>query len=125
MKYIMYETADGKRIPFIFPDFLVHAQVADRLGTLLQLSRAKPVSAGSIGTVVVAGISEGSESLALTSDPADATVINCYDYLHGLPNPNAESMSRQILQGAVIALNDAFVGDVGAEYPETDDEARR
>lgn len=89
MKYIMFEinAAAGKRkVPIIFPDSLVHSMVADQFERVLRYTfkgcSAKAVSAGSIDFV---GRCHGdSETMKLKSDKADSSVINAYDYLHGV-----------------------------------------
>lgn len=105
MKYVMFqgEMKGGmkQKIPIIFPDFMVHADVAEYMTYLLEQKHGyqnlRPVSAGSIvlgGTYgtennkisVVDGVetSGKSDSLKLKSDPNDAAIISMYDYMYGL-----------------------------------------
>ncbi len=96
MKYVMIEIpAHGempaRRVPVIFPDLLVHADVAHAMelvvkSTLVPKARVKPrtTSAGDcrLDNVLCGG---GSESLKLESrERLDARVIEMYDYLHGI-----------------------------------------
>jgi hypothetical protein len=69
MKYLMYKV-DGVHFPILFPDVLTHANVADRVSTLLVFSRGTLVSAGTV-TCDVTAVSGESVSCNVTSDPAD------------------------------------------------------
>jgi hypothetical protein len=96
VKYIMFElTLDGvtRYVPVIFPDILVHADVAKRVGACEPLrGKAKVRSAGSIqweadqwqmpARVVCSG---SSETLDVTADPNDGRIIENYPHLHGIP----------------------------------------
>lgn len=70
MKYVMLETADGQKLPIIFPESLVHADVADVVGRLVDRTltkqlgkrRALPKSAGFIA-IHDCDVSGASESL--------------------------------------------------------------
>lgn len=96
MKYVMIEIpAHGelpaRRVPVIFPDSLVHADVAAAMeavvkSTLVPKARVKPktTSAGEcyLDNVKCHG---SSESLNLEArERLDARVIEMYDYLHGI-----------------------------------------
>lgn len=90
MKYIMFLAKIGKveqKIPFIFPDIIVHAEVVKYMKYVIKCScgfeDVEPISAGNFD--VVAGVCSGvSESLKLESDVEDASVILAYDYYHGI-----------------------------------------
>lgn len=96
MKYVMIEIpAHGelpaRRVPVIFPDLLVHADVAHAMelvvkSTLGPRVRVKPktTSAGEcrLDNVLCHG---SSETLGLESrERLDARCIEMYDYLHGI-----------------------------------------
>lgn len=89
MKYVMFEVngEGGKRkVPIIFPDSLVHSMMAEQFERVLRYTfkgcMAKPVSAGMVS---LTGQCHGeSETLKLKADKADSSIINAYDYLHGV-----------------------------------------
>lgn len=86
MKYIMFESVDQdgltRAVPVIFPDFLVHAEVAGRLRGLVP-GITRVVSAGT-ALVNVDATTEGSETLGVRARDKDSRIINMYDYLHGI-----------------------------------------
>lgn len=91
MKYIMFDTKDGRKLPVIFADDLVHADVAlvmARAGRELGLF---PSTAGFVTMGVVATFGE-SETLKMKSNPKDATTINVYDYEKGRETPMTEHL---------------------------------
>ena len=78
MKYIILEAANGMPLPIIFPDQLIHAEVAVFMAELTEATIgqiAKPVSAGHIamGTDFTCG--GGSDTLAMKSRPQDEAII--------------------------------------------------
>lgn len=96
MKYVMIEIpahgeAPARRVPVIFPESLVHADVAVALERVVKSTLApkarvtvKATSAGMcrLDNVLCHG---ESETLQLKSrERADAQVIEMYDYLHGI-----------------------------------------
>lgn len=97
MKYVMIEIpAHGempaRRVPVIFPDLLVHADVAHAMelvvkSTLMPKTRLKPktTSAGEcrLDNVLCHGESESLGGLQ-SRERLDARVIEMYDYLHGI-----------------------------------------
>ena len=86
MKYIILQTKDGRKIPIIFPDFMVHSEVANKIGEILSLTNStKVVSAGEI-KISVQNCSGKSETLGVGVRKGDATLIHEYDYFHGFPN---------------------------------------
>lgn len=91
MKYVMLQfTKVGLKchIPIIFPNILVHKDVADYMIVLLSHKHqwdAKAVSAGEvcfIGNRVV--VSGESATLGLKAKPEDAYLIQMHDYNAGL-----------------------------------------
>lgn len=84
MKYIMFQDVDGRKIPFIFPNNLVHSQVAEVIKPLL-LRNSKIVSAGEI-KFSVKNCNGNSETLRVGVLKGDANIIHEYDYCFGFPN---------------------------------------
>lgn len=93
MKYIMFEQEIGeikRKIPFIFPNFLVHQDVAAVTKVLLdetfKNSKNRIVSAGDvqIGAGATINCSGKSETLKIKSHPDDTQILTMYDYFHGV-----------------------------------------
>jgi hypothetical protein len=71
-------------VPVIFPDYLIHAQVAAVIGALPGMEKAKPVSAGSLASFGIDAEPLGfSESLNLAAREEDGAIIKMHDYLCG------------------------------------------
>lgn len=104
MKYIMYRVGD-KHYPIIFPEALVHAQVADRMNTLLQFQKAELVSAGEINVVAISTTGE-STSLDVKADEKDRMRVNCMDYSHGIDTPMDEGIEKLVFEALDAGLND-------------------
>ncbi|EDU6365892.1 TPA: hypothetical protein MM834_003353 [Salmonella enterica subsp. houtenae] len=91
MKYIILRL-DGKiprEVPVIFPDLLVHADVARTMATTIKedssntnITDVRVVSAGFCNTAVECF--GKSETLNIASRDIDNTVINTVDYTFGL-----------------------------------------
>ncbi|EEG5670946.1 hypothetical protein G3G77_002000 [Salmonella enterica] len=91
MKYIILRL-DGKiprEVPVIFPDLLVHADVAEAMTAMIKedssntnITNVRVVSAGFCNTAVECF--GKSESLDIASRDIDDTVINTWDYTFGL-----------------------------------------
>lgn len=89
-KYIMFENTIGDLkllFPVIFPDKMVHSEVA------AVLRRCQPgwhkggvraVSAGMIEHITVDGLHGSSETLKLDAKEEDANIIDSYSYGHGI-----------------------------------------
>lgn len=88
MKYVMAELNGGKKVPLVFPAFLVHSEMAAAFKQALRrhgFEEVKFVSAGEanlVGTGV--DCSGSSETMKLTAAKEDGKVIEMYDYLHGM-----------------------------------------
>lgn len=89
MKYIMLETQlqhIRRRVPIIFPDFMVHEDIA-RLFHDFLIHRhemfSNVISAGDIDLGLVE-CSGRSETLKIESSPDDNQTINSYDYFNGI-----------------------------------------
>jgi hypothetical protein len=91
-KYVMLESRIGwdtkVLYPVIFPDKLVHSQVAMQLRKIIPGWRrtygVQVVSAGKIEHLEVEGLGGESETLGLKSELTDTGVIENYSYLHGI-----------------------------------------
>lgn len=83
MKYIMFKKDIGTKsthyVPVIFPDFLVHADVAAAMKHEPQLRFYKVHSAGFLSPLDLVPCGE-SESLGVKSDPEDRERIQYNDY---------------------------------------------
>lgn len=95
MKYIVIEIkAHGitREMPIIFPEALVHLDVANQMIALLratnQGSRVRPISAGFLSSLDAPGhllCTGKSETLGLESrEGIDARLIRMMDYMHGV-----------------------------------------
>lgn len=90
MKYIMFSVDIGgtkRKVPIIFPDTLVHSLVNAVMRPCLQehfkKAKIEAINAGEYN--IATGETHGkSETLHLSADEDDGTVIACYDYLHGI-----------------------------------------
>lgn len=86
MKYIMLEITNRgitKRIPFIFPGNLVHADIASAVRSVAGLEGAEVVSAGECNVEVLSCYGD-SDTLKLKADDCDEDIINTIDCLHGI-----------------------------------------
>lgn len=84
MKYIIYRTIDGRReIPIIFPNTLVHLEVAQALSKLVETSRI--VAAGEFSSLSIEAECHGkSTTIGIKSrEEIDDRLIANYDYSHG------------------------------------------
>jgi hypothetical protein len=78
MKYIMLEDTEGRKIPIIFPEHLVHDDMAKVVGSLLARSQkalTMPIGAGFIHLGTDISVSGESETLSLQSREIDAAYI--------------------------------------------------
>lgn len=89
-KYIMFENTMGDLkilFPVIFPDKMVHSEVAAVLRHCQpgwHKGGVRPVSAGMIDHVTVDGLHGSSETLKLEAGEGDALIIDSYAYGHGI-----------------------------------------
>jgi folate-dependent tRNA-U54 methylase TrmFO/GidA len=90
MKYVMLEVTHGRGktkvkrlVPFIFPNVLVHADVALAVQRIPGLANAKVVRAGEVHVQCSDTFGESS-TLGVKASAADAVTISRYDYFHGL-----------------------------------------
>ncbi len=85
-KYIVLELDSGsfkRRVPIIFPDILVHADVAAAVQSLPMMGEAKPIAAGSID-LMAAACHGRSSTLNVSAGETDAELINTFPYFHGM-----------------------------------------
>jgi hypothetical protein len=89
-KYIMIEATHGDMrvlFPVIFPDKMIHIEVATVMklcGPLAKFSAVKVVSAGAIEHLEIDGLHGESTTLGIRSKPEDKRIIENYSYLHGV-----------------------------------------
>lgn len=84
MKYIIYERETlgmARKIPIIFPNELVHLDIAKALSKVIGSSRI--VGAGDC-YLTVAGVGRFSSTIGIKSKEGDEELINNYEYFHGL-----------------------------------------
>lgn len=105
MKYVMLKRGD-QLIPVIFPDVLVHRDIAKALQGTLALSRSQVVSAGLVDGLLVLGTSGDSKTLGVESRPEDARTILCHDYAQGHDTPNLPDIERLVLQATQRLLTE-------------------
>lgn len=102
MKYVMFrtQTNPARDWPVIFPDTMVHLDVANAVVRAWEIGqreamrdgilgkkpmvRILPVSAGSVRLGGEAIVSGESETLNMHAMPEDATTINLFEYFHGI-----------------------------------------
>lgn len=81
MKYLMFLDDSGARVPLIFPEHLVHAEVAM---TTHGMIGGRVISAG-FYDAATGDVSGGSESIQLTSEPMDAAYIALGEAVRYMP----------------------------------------
>ena len=72
-----------REIPIIYPDILVHSDVAEAMLKVPGMEKFKPISAGSC-TLMACSCEGGSSTLKLKSRKGDHNLINNYPYWHGI-----------------------------------------
>lgn len=90
MKYIILQTEEGMRFPIIFPDMLIHAEVALFMAELTDATtkqKAVPVSAGMIALGTDFTCSGGSDTLSMQSRPQDEAIIGVGEQAWAFPDP--------------------------------------
>lgn len=115
MKYIMFLDKLGRRFPVIFPDELVHANVAEAIQTavrqgeleagLTDWSCPEPITAGSIDILCV-GTHGHSETLSLKSEYNDRVIINVYDYDKGVDTGMNAHVERLVAMRSIQLMMD-------------------
>lgn len=90
MKYIVIEVPLGtelvREIPVIFPNEIVHADMAETLIRMCpEFEKGKAISAGFVNSMDLTAPPHGkSDSLKVESRREDARLILMHDYLHGI-----------------------------------------
>lgn len=91
-KYVMWE-ANGAMVPILFPNTLIHAEVARYAGGAVRqhVIATRPnnwsssvVSAGFVSSLLVTGVHGESETLGIKSREEDRGFINTWPYTHGM-----------------------------------------
>jgi hypothetical protein len=104
MKYIMLETKEGQKMPFLFPDAMTHLFVAMAMQAIVKSTmktEAVVVSAGFVGLGLGAEVSGESESLdGLKSNPADAARIMVGESIAFMPDELAVQMLERLRKQA-------------------------
>jgi hypothetical protein len=89
MKYIILETTEGMRFSVIFPEILVHADVALFMTELTDATikrKAVPVSAGHIALGTDFTCSGGSDTLNMQSRPQDEAIVGIGEQAWAFPD---------------------------------------
>lgn len=84
MKYIMFLTEVAgiqRKVPIIFPDFLVHIEVAKAMKDLIGSS--KIASAGDV-ELDVRSVHGKSTTIGISSKTEDKEIISMYNYFQGM-----------------------------------------
>lgn len=93
MKYIVIgaKVSDQTRveIPIVFPNIMVHADMADRVKNILvcehNFQEVEVMSAGDVSFSLGQPVCSGkSETLDVSSRPGDSDLLRMYDYTGGL-----------------------------------------
>jgi len=99
MKYIMFETADGAKLPILFPDSLTHAFMAVAIQAVIRKEKmiASGIrSAGFVSLGLEVETHGGSESLGgVKSREVDAAYIALGESISHSPPELAEMMLQQ------------------------------
>lgn len=100
MKYVMLETDEGQKLPFVFPDACTHAIMAELMRHMLarwMSSKARVVSAGFVSVGTDVQVHGESESLGgLKARPADAARIIVGESIAFMPDAIAEMMLERL-----------------------------
>lgn len=99
MKYVMFETENGRKFAVMFPDHMVHAQVAHMVGVLslrAHKEMATPVTAGFVNPGDELSVAGESESLNLKSDPVDAIRIMIGESVSSMPDSILAPLWKQV-----------------------------
>lgn len=106
MKYIVLKTQLAgveQKVPIIFPNFLVHKDVARYITGMLirEHKRDKEITVASAGEVSMVHLScfGKSETTKAESDPDDADLIEFFEYTQGL----SDSISPKALEVLELA----------------------
>jgi len=113
-KYVMFQDRHGRQFPVIFPQELVHAEMAKivphayRSGELADGKREwdcpKAVSAGFVEGMAVCIAMGESESMGVKSRPEDTQIINNHPYEKGIVTPMSNLTESLILQKTIELL---------------------
>lgn len=103
MKYIMVETSDGQKLPFVFSENLVHSEFAKAALQSVRDHRrvaCRVVSAGFVGftaeSVGVTCIGESESLGCLKSNPLDALRIMAGTSIEHMPDMMLRSMAAKL-----------------------------
>jgi len=102
MKYVMFETAEGQKLPVLFPECLTHSIMAMfmRGGIECCIKKdADPVSAGFVNVGTNIEVWGKSESMGnLESNPADAARIVLGGSIEFMPDAMASAMASAMME---------------------------
>jgi hypothetical protein len=101
VKYVMLETHEGEKLPILFPDSLVHADVVAVMTVVLQQRRKTGVEAVSAGFVSIDGdvqVHGESESTGLKSNATDALRIMAGDSIAFSPDVMLSKLAEMMAE---------------------------
>lgn len=100
MKYIMLETDEGAKLPILFPDALVHADIADLIQRLIMIRMdaigVTVASAGFVELGALPAVAGESESLKKVSNPMDALRIWAGTSVQYMPDDLLTAMAAKL-----------------------------
>ena len=113
MKYVILETSEDMRLPIIFPEHLIHADMALLMSALVEETikqQATPVSAGHIALGTDFTCSGGSDTLKMHSRPQDEAIIGVGEQAWAFPDAMLISLWERA-KAHKEAIRDSEVGD--------------
>lgn len=99
MKYIMFETTEGRHMPFLFPEDLVHANVARVMAQLILRDTNQLAAPSTAGFVAIGNGTQAfgeSETLKLKSSPADSAYIILGKAVEYMPDIVVQQMLEKV-----------------------------
>ncbi len=100
MKYIMLVNEEGRHLPIIFPEELIHKEVYQAVSRIRTVHPFMPRSAGFTQLMVLNADGE-SETLGIKSHPQDAMLINNHGYDKGMLTPLSERVHDMVRMRSV------------------------
>ncbi len=86
MKYVMFQNDEGHMLPVIFPNAMIHSDMAEYIQHMMLMKEDQHIEPVSAGFVSMKGqVSGRSESLDLDSREEDAMYITFNDSVSTLP----------------------------------------
>jgi hypothetical protein len=103
-KYVMFDGMSGSKIPVIFPDSLVHRDVAETIPLLNPQVNHVVQNAGFVDGLICVDTSGESETLKIKSSRLDAGIINTHPYTKGILTSIALMTEKMVLEKTIELL---------------------